>query len=55
MSKIIGTEKDSKVNVFASFETEIIIRPDDIDLNNHLHSTKYFDYVLYARLRQMKL
>lgn len=28
------------------FETEIAIRPDDIDLNNHVHNTKYLDYVL---------
>lgn len=36
------------------FETEITIRPDDIDLNNHVHNTKYLDYVLAARYDQMK-
>jgi YbgC/YbaW family acyl-CoA thioester hydrolase len=35
------------------FESEIKIRPDDIDLNNHVHNTKYLDYVLAARYDQM--
>lgn len=35
------------------FELEIAIRPDDIDLNNHVHNTKYIDYVLAARYDQM--
>lgn len=39
---------------YSSFETEISIRPDDIDLNNHVHSSKYLDYVLAARFAQMK-
>lgn len=39
---------------FTAFETEIAIRPDDIDLNNHVHSSKYLDYVLAARFVQMK-
>lgn len=36
------------------FETEITIRPDDIDLNNHVHNAKYLDYVQAARFEQMK-
>lgn len=40
--------------MYSTFETEISVRPDDIDLNNHLHSSKYIDYVLYARFEQMK-
>ena len=36
------------------FETEITIRPDDIDLNNHVHNTKYLDFVQAARYEQMK-
>lgn len=36
------------------FTTEILIRPDDIDLNNHVHSSKYLDYVLAARFIQMR-
>lgn len=39
---------------YSIFETEIAIRPDDIDLNNHVHSSKYLDYVLAARFMQMK-
>ncbi len=38
---------------YQKFETEIIVRPDDIDMNNHVHSSKYFDYVLTARYDQM--
>ena len=38
---------------FSVFESEIKIRPDDIDLNNHVHNTKYLDYVLAARYDQM--
>ncbi|MDX1373365.1 MAG: acyl-CoA thioesterase [Nitrososphaeraceae archaeon] len=36
------------------FETEITIRPDDIDLNNHVHNTRYLDYVQAARYQQMR-
>jgi len=36
------------------FATEIIIRPDDIDMNDHVHNTKYLDYVLAARYDQMQ-
>jgi acyl-CoA thioester hydrolase/thioesterase-3 len=39
---------------YTAFETEITIRPDDIDLNNHVHNTKYLDYVLAARYQQMQ-
>ena len=35
------------------FESEIAIRPDDIYLNNHVHNSKYVDYVLAARYDQM--
>jgi acyl-CoA thioester hydrolase/thioesterase-3 len=36
------------------FETEITIRPDDIDLNNHVHNAKYLDFVQAARYDQMR-
>ena len=36
------------------FSTDITLRPDDIDLNNHLHSSRYMDYVLHARYDQME-
>lgn len=39
---------------FSSFETEIIVRPDDIDMNNHVHNSKYLDYVQTARYIQMR-
>ena len=38
---------------YKRFETELIVRPDDIDMNNHVHNSKYLDYVLAARYDQM--
>jgi acyl-CoA thioester hydrolase/thioesterase-3 len=35
------------------FSSEIKVRPDDIDLNNHLHNAKYLDYVQAGRFEQM--
>jgi len=29
------------------------VRPDDIDMNRHVHGSRYFDYVLAARYEQM--
>lgn len=40
--------------MYSIFESEIIIRPDDIDMNEHVHNTKYLDYVLAARYDQMQ-
>ncbi len=40
--------------MYSTFESEIKIRPDDIDLNNHVHNSKYLDYVQAARYDQMK-
>lgn len=42
------------MNVHSKFETELQVRPDDIDMNQHVHSSKYFDYVLAARYDQME-
>jgi acyl-CoA thioesterase FadM len=28
------------------FETELRVRPDDIDMNQHVHSSRYFDYTM---------
>jgi acyl-CoA thioester hydrolase/thioesterase-3 len=39
--------------MYSTFESEIIVRPDDIDLNNHVHYSKYLDYLLAARYDQM--
>ena len=35
------------------FETVLQVRPDDIDMNQHVHSSRYQDYVLAARYDQM--
>lgn len=39
---------------YSRFETELAVRPDDIDLYQHVHSTRYLDYVLAARFDQME-
>lgn len=36
------------------FNSEIIVRPSEIDINRHVHQSVYFDYVLFARWDQMK-
>lgn len=38
---------------YSKFETELQVRPDDIDMNQHVHSSRYMDYVLAARYDQM--
>lgn len=38
---------------YATYESELRVRPDDIDMYNHVHNSKYFDYVLAARYDQM--
>jgi YbgC/YbaW family acyl-CoA thioester hydrolase len=35
------------------FETELRVRPDDIDMYQHVHASRYQDYVLAARYDQM--
>ena len=42
------------MSVYAKFESELAVRPDDIDLYQHVHSTRYLDYVLAARFEQME-
>tara|TARA_R110002096_G_scaffold240324_8_gene432131 strand:+ start:291 stop:704 length:414 start_codon:yes stop_codon:yes gene_type:complete len=39
---------------FSRFESRISVRPDDIDMNQHVHNSKYYDYVLAARYEQME-
>lgn len=41
-------------NQFSIFESELRVRPDDIDMFNHVHNSKYLDYVLAARYEQME-
>ena len=45
----------SEINImpYKRFGTGLIVRPDDIDMNNHVHNSKYLDYVLFARYDQM--
>ncbi len=38
---------------YKRFDTEMMVRPDDMDMNNHVHNSKYLDYVLFARYDQM--
>lgn len=38
---------------YARFQTELPVRPDDIDMNHHVHNSRYFDYVMAARYDQM--
>ena len=35
------------------YATEMLVRPDDIDMFQHVHSSRYIDYVLAARFDQM--
>lgn len=35
------------------YTTQLAVRPDDIDMFNHVHSSRYVDYVLAARFDQM--
>ena len=39
---------------FSRFTTSHRVRPDDIDMFNHVHNSKYLDYVLAARYEQME-
>ncbi|MDF1657194.1 MAG: acyl-CoA thioesterase [Verrucomicrobiales bacterium] len=39
---------------YSRFESRVEVRPDDIDMNQHVHNSKYFDYVLAARYDQME-
>lgn len=40
--------------MYSTFETEVTVRPDDIDMNNHVHYSRYLDYILMARYDQMQ-
>ncbi len=41
------------IAIHSKFESEFQVRPDDIDMNQHVHNSRYFDYVLAARYDQM--
>ncbi|MCC5023995.1 MAG: acyl-CoA thioesterase [Candidatus Synoicihabitans palmerolidicus] len=40
--------------MYSKSETELDVRPDDIDLYQHVHSTRYLDYMLAACFVQME-
>ena len=40
--------------MYKTFETELRVRPDDIDMFQHVHHSKYLDYVMAARYDQME-
>lgn len=42
------------LNKFSTFTSLHKVRPDDIDMFNHVHNSKYLDYVLAARYEQME-
>lgn len=39
---------------YSVFRSKIPVRPDDIDMNRHVHSSRYADYVHAARFDQME-
>ena len=43
----------SHQSVHSKFDTVLLVRPDDIDMNRHVHNSRYFDYVLAGRYDQM--
>lgn len=49
-----AADPDPAPGGFSTFETVLPVRPDDIDLNRHVHNPKYLDYVLAARYDQME-
>lgn len=49
-----GVPGPESPRVYSKFETELQVRPDDIDMYQHVHSSRYMDYVLAARFDQME-
>ncbi len=49
-----GSADAEPLLVHSKFETEMQVRPDDIDMYQHVHSSRYMDYVLAARFDQME-
>ena len=44
----------STAKTYSRFTSEGKVRPDDIDMFQHVHNSKYLDYVLAARYEQME-
>lgn len=42
------------MQTYSRFTTSYHVRPDDIDMFQHVHNSRYFDYVLAARYDQMR-
>ncbi len=42
------------IPIRSKFQSELQVRPDDLDINAHVHHSRYFDYVLAARYDQME-
>ena len=40
--------------MYAKYDTELTVRPHEIDYNRHVHQSVYLDYILYARVDQMR-
>lgn len=40
--------------IYQKFETEMTVRPSEIDYNGHVHQSAYLDYLLFARVDQMR-
>jgi YbgC/YbaW family acyl-CoA thioester hydrolase len=51
---LFKTKEMSTEKKFSRFTTELRVRPDDIDMFQHVHNSKYLDYVLAARYEQME-
>ena len=43
------------MSAYSKFTTLHKVRPDDIDMFNHVHNSVYLDYVLAARYEQMEI
>jgi YbgC/YbaW family acyl-CoA thioester hydrolase len=43
------------MSTYSKFTTLHKVRPDDIDMFNHVHNSVYLDYVLAARYEQMEI
>lgn len=49
-----GVPGPESASIHSKFETQLQVRPDDIDMYQHVHSSRYMDYVLAARFDQME-
>lgn len=53
MRKDSESAEQGKIPGRTRFTSELQVRPDDIDMFQHVHSSRYLDYVLTARFEQM--